>query len=45
MPNGIAHRKLLLAVHEAAGLDPAQTAVVEVRCFAFTFYPRIEIAC
>ncbi|KAK5625754.1 hypothetical protein RRF57_001470 [Xylaria bambusicola] len=29
MPNGIAHRKLLRAVHEAAGLDPSQTAVVE----------------
>ncbi|KAI1297050.1 putative polyketide synthase [Xylaria venustula] len=29
MPNGIAHQKLLLAVHEAAGLDPSQTAVVE----------------
>ncbi|KAI1778713.1 putative polyketide synthase [Hypoxylon cercidicola] len=29
MPNGIAHRKLLLAVHEAAGLNPSETAVVE----------------
>ncbi|KAI0968650.1 putative polyketide synthase [Xylaria arbuscula] len=29
MPNGIAHQKLLLAVHKAAGLDPSQTAVVE----------------
>ncbi len=30
MPNGIAHRKLLLAVHEAAGLKPSETPVVEV---------------
>lgn len=37
MPNGIAHRKLLLAVHEAAGLDPSQTAVVEVRSFTLHF--------
>ncbi|KAI0543419.1 putative polyketide synthase [Xylaria curta] len=29
MPNGIAHRKLLLAVHKNAGLDPSQTPVVE----------------
>ncbi|KAI1147950.1 putative polyketide synthase [Nemania diffusa] len=29
MPNGVAHRKLLLAVHEAAGLDPSKTPVVE----------------
>ncbi|KAI1128026.1 putative polyketide synthase [Nemania abortiva] len=29
MPNGAAHRKLLLAVHEAAGLDPSKTPVVE----------------
>ncbi|KAI0197163.1 putative polyketide synthase [Xylaria flabelliformis] len=29
MPNGVAHRKLLLAVHEAAGLDPSRTPVVE----------------
>ncbi|KAI0402885.1 putative polyketide synthase [Xylaria palmicola] len=29
LPNGIAQQKLLLAVHEAAGLNPSQTAVVE----------------
>ncbi|KAI1736699.1 putative polyketide synthase [Xylaria scruposa] len=29
MPNGIAHRKLLLAAHKNAGLDPSQTPVVE----------------
>ncbi|KAF2136192.1 uncharacterized protein K452DRAFT_302958 [Aplosporella prunicola CBS 121167] len=29
MPNGIAHRKLLLAVHEAVGLSPSDTPVVE----------------
>ncbi|KAI0456999.1 putative polyketide synthase [Xylaria acuta] len=29
LPNGIAHRKLLLAVHETAGLDPSKTPVVE----------------
>ncbi|XXH02126.1 polyketide synthase [Hypoxylon texense] len=29
MPNGIAHRKLLLAAHEAAGLNPSETPVVE----------------
>lgn len=37
MPNGVAHRKLLLAVHEAAGLDPSKTPVVEVWFSAFTF--------
>lgn len=30
MPNGVAHRKLLRAVHEKAGLDPSKTPVVEV---------------
>ncbi|KAK8051824.1 polyketide synthase [Apiospora rasikravindrae] len=29
MPNGVAHRKLLQRVHEVAGLDPSETAVVE----------------
>lgn len=30
MPNGTAHRKLLWDVHEAVGLNPAETPVVEV---------------
>ncbi|RYC55767.1 hypothetical protein CHU98_g10440 [Xylaria longipes] len=29
LPNGLAHQKLLWTVHEAVGLDPSQTAVVE----------------
>ncbi|KAK7997329.1 hypothetical protein PG989_005369 [Apiospora arundinis] len=29
MPNGMAHRKLLRRVHEAANLDPSDTAVIE----------------
>ncbi|KAK9782147.1 putative Polyketide synthase [Seiridium cardinale] len=29
MPNGVAHRKLLKAVHQMVGLDPSQTPVVE----------------
>ncbi|KAK8119397.1 polyketide synthase [Apiospora kogelbergensis] len=29
MPNGVAHRQLLRRVHEAAGLDPSETAVIE----------------
>ncbi|KAK8028300.1 polyketide synthase [Apiospora marii] len=33
MPNGIAHRELLRRVHEMAGLDPSDTAVVEAGAF------------
>jgi acyl transferase domain-containing protein len=29
MPNGVAHRELLWAVHNAVGLDPSDTPVVE----------------
>lgn len=29
MPNGAAHRMLLRTVHESAGLDPGETAVIE----------------
>ncbi|KAL8420676.1 hypothetical protein RB594_003459 [Gaeumannomyces avenae] len=29
MPNGVAHRKLLWETHQAAGLDPSDTPVVE----------------
>jgi acyl transferase domain-containing protein len=38
MPNGIAHRELLRTVHAAVGLDPSETAVVEV-C-AMTTHPE-----
>lgn len=31
MPNGLAQQKLLWAVHNAAGLDPSDTPVIEVR--------------
>lgn len=44
MPSGIAHRKLLRAVHEAAGVDPSQTPVVEVCCPSptmETWYPTM----
>lgn len=37
MPNGVAHRKLLWAAHQAAGLDPSDTPVVEVSIFFFFF--------
>lgn len=30
MPNGLAQEKLLWAVHDAVGLDPSDTPVVEV---------------
>ena len=30
MPNGLAQQKLLWAVHNAAGVDPSDTPVVEV---------------
>ena len=30
MPNGMAQQKLLWAVHNAAGVDPSDTPVVEV---------------
>ncbi len=30
MPNGVAHRELLQTVHQAVGLDPSDTPVVEV---------------
>lgn len=33
MPNGLAQQKLLWAVHNAAGVDPSETPVVEVRSF------------
>lgn len=35
MPNGMAHRKLLRRVHEAANLDPSDTAVIEVSLWLF----------
>ncbi|KAK8042488.1 polyketide synthase [Apiospora phragmitis] len=33
MPNGVAHRKLLWRVHDVAGLDPSETAVIEASAF------------
>lgn len=39
MPNGVAHRKLLWAVHEAVGLSPSETPVVEVS--SPTYFPSL----
>ena len=41
MPNGVAHRELLMSVHQGVGLNPGDTAIVEVYLPSFYCVPEI----
>lgn len=45
MPNGLAQQDLLWAVHDAAGLDPSDTPVVEVRAFDTFLLTCVHASC